>query len=190
MDGTVFENADYITLAVSVISFILGIYVLGRREASGSWGLGLWDARVFASFLVFLGIGVSGMWFSNNLADGNLVDMFGEDSPEWANAIGFITGISLTVAVITASMFDKEAPIPSVAKNLVALLGLGMLFASGLTITVTEFYNPDFTGEFLMNNMPLFPMNEFLASIWTAGLLSLCGAALLGVVSDAKELTE
>ena len=190
MDGTEFVNEDYITIAVAFVSVILGVYILGRREADGMWGLGLWDARVFAAFLTFLGLGIAGAWLSNNLEAGNLVDIFGDDSADFANTIGFLTGLALTVAAISASMFDKDAPVPSWARNLVALLGLGILFASGLTITVQSFYNGEFTGEFLMVDMPLFPMNEFLASIWTAGLLSLCGAALLGLIGDAREVVE
>ena len=190
MDGTTFVNEDYITIGVAFLSIILGVYILGRREADGAWGLGLWDARIFAAFLTFLGLGIAGAWLSNNLEAGNLVDVLGEDAANAADIVGFLTGLALTVAVVSASMFDKQAPLPSWAKNLTALLGLGLLFASGLTITVQSFYNADFAGEFLMLEMPLFPMNEFLASIWTAGLLSLCGAALLGLIADAREVVE
>ena len=124
MDGTEFVNEDYITIAVAFVSVILGVYILGRREADGMWGLGLWDARVFAAFLTFLGLGIAGAWLSNNLEAGNLVDIFGDDSADFANTIGFLTGLALTVAAISASMFDKDAPVPSWARNLVALLDL------------------------------------------------------------------
>lgn len=184
-------NTDYITIGVSIITILAGIYILGRREADGAWGLGLWDARIFAAFLTFFGLGMLAMWFSNlgGLVGDYEARMF-EDQPELLETIGFLAGLFFTIAAISASVFDKEAPLPNWMRNLVALLGLGVLFASGLTITVQAFYNADFSGEFLGITMPLFPMNEFLASIWTAGLLSLCGAALLGVVSNAREAVE
>ena len=184
-------NTDYITIGASIVTILAGIYILGRREADGAWGLGLWDARIFAAFLTFMGIGILAMWVAN-LA-GSSTDSAAralEDQPMLINAMGFIAGLAFTIAAVSASVFDKNAPVPDWGKNLVALLGLGILFASGLTITVQSFYNEDFTGEFLGVTMPLFPMNEFLASIWTAGLLSLCGAALLGLVSNAREVVE
>lgn len=184
-------NEDYITIGVSVVTILAGVYILGRREADGAWGLGLWDARVFAAFLTFTGIGIIAMWFAN--LGGNPIGIDArafEDQPELLEAVGFIAGLSFTVAAVSASVFDKDAPLPGWAKNLVALLGLGILFASGLTITVQSFYNADFAGDFLGITMPLFPMNEFIASIWTAGLLSLCGAALLGLVANVRETVE
>lgn len=174
-------QTDYITLGVGLITILAGIYILGRREADGAWGLGLWDARIFATFLTFTGIGILSMWTANS-------ETF--DSVAVNEGIGFLAAITLTVAAVSASVFDKDAPLPKWTKNLVALLGLGILFASGLTTTVQAFYNTDFAGEFLGVTMPLFPMDAFLASIWAAGLLSLCGAALLGLVSSAKELAE
>jgi len=174
------DMMDYQVIGASILLVLTGVYIAGRREADGMWGLGLWDARVFATFLTFFGIGVLSMWGSR----------YEEVTTNWSEVLGLLAGITFTVAVIAGSAFDKDAPIPDVAKNLVALLGLGLLFASGLTITVQAFYNPDFTGEFLAISMPLFPMDAFLASIWAAGLLSLCGAALLGLVASARKLEE
>ena len=170
---------DYQVIAASILLILTGVYIAGRREADGVWGLGLWDARVFATFLTFCGVGVLAMWGSEESTSAN-----------WSEALGFLAGITFTVAVIAGSAFDKDAPVPDWARNLFALLGLGLLFASGLTITVQSFYNADFSGDFLGITMPLFTMNEFLASIWAAGLLSLCGAALLGLVASARKLEE
>tara|TARA_B100000579_G_scaffold426027_1_gene432644 strand:+ start:4225 stop:4815 length:591 start_codon:yes stop_codon:yes gene_type:complete len=193
MDGTEFVTMDWVVFIGGVVSILAAFFVAGRGGGSngqdGPFGLYLWDARTFSSFLFFAGLGTLGMWLAVNMDEGNLVDILGENAPDYANFVGLLTGLAYTAAVLSAGMFAPDAPLPKWVGAAVSAIGFTILFASGLTITVSSFYNAEFTGGTWAEWMPLFPMNEFVASVWTAVLLALSAAAVNGIIAGMKEVS-
>jgi hypothetical protein len=193
MNGTEFVMADWITAGIGTVMILAAFFVAGRgggnNGADGPFGLFLWDARTFASFLFFGGLGTLGMWLAVNMDEGNLVDILGENAPDYANLFGLLTGLAYTAAVLSAGMFAPDAPLPKWVGAVISAAGFTVLFASGLTITVNAFYNAEFTGGTWADFMPLFPMNEFVASVWTAVLLALSAAAVNGIIAGMKEIS-
>lgn len=181
-----FTTTDWTFFGVGIALLVLGIFVAGRKNEDGPLGLMLWSGTNFSTFCLSAGLGILGMWLSTRLDEGMLVEFLGDGSTDWANTIGLFTGLCLTLAVLVGSMLDKRAPVPSWTGGAIALVGFTILFASGLTITVQEFYNADFTPGW--DWIPLFPMNAFFASIWTTALLGLATASLNGIITAQRQV--
>ena len=175
-----FTNTDWTFFIVGTLSIAIGIYVAGARNKDGPLGLMIWSSANFSAATLMFGLGTLGMWLSNRLDEGMLVEFLGDGSVDWANTIGLLTGFAFTGAVIVASVMDKKSPLPAWVGPVVGFFGTAALFASGLTITVIEFYNPDFTSG--VDWIPLFPMNPFFASIWTTALLAYATATVNGII--------
>jgi len=180
----VMANADWILIVGSLALIAIGIFVFGRGTSSkGPFGLDLWSGTAFGAFTLSTGIGLFFAWLSLNTDSGMI------EALSYPEFYGLVAGVFLTVAVLSGSQFSDNGPVPGWAKNIAGVIGFGILFASGLTISVTALYNTSFVGEFMGVSMPLFPMDAYLATIWSAVLLGLAGAALKGLIGDAKDLS-
>tara|TARA_B100000579_G_C22848894_1_gene866062 strand:- start:2264 stop:2827 length:564 start_codon:yes stop_codon:yes gene_type:complete len=187
MDADGFVQSDWILLGASFALFVLGVFVLGRGNRGGPLGLNIWSWNAFGTFAIFTGIGISFAWMAVNIEDGYLWE---DLSTEVMNIIGVVAGVTLTVALLAASQFSEDGPVPDWGKALFGVLAFGLLFASALTISVTTLYNTSFEGEFLFLTMPLFPMDAYIATIWAAVLLGLAGGALKALVGDVRSTTQ